>query len=222
MKVEIWSDVVCPWCYIGKRRFERALADAGRDDVEVIWRSFQLNPQHPRGLRRRHDEYLAEKLGRSVADVHALDARVTALAADEGLAYDFERYTVVNTFDAHRVAHLGASLGLGDAIQERLLRAQLVEGEVLDDPATLARLAAEVGVPAADVESMLGSSDFVDEVEDDLRTAAALGIGGVPFFGFDRAIGVSGAQPAEVFAQALAMAAERAAPATAPAEAGSA
>ncbi len=210
MKVEIWSDVVCPWCYIGKRRFERALADRGRMDVEVTWRSFQLNPQHPPGLRRRHDEYLAEKLGRSVADVHALDERVTALAAEEGLAYDFERYTVVNTFDAHRIAHLGAARGLGDQIQERLLRAQLVEGEVLDDPATLVRLAEEVGIPAPETEAVLGSTAYRDEVEDDLRTAAALGIGGVPFFVIDRAIGVSGAQPAEVFAQALTIAAQRA------------
>ena len=208
MKVEIWSDVVCPWCYIGKRRFETAVAASARAaDIEVIWRSFQLNPDHPRGLRRRHDEYLAEKLGRPVADVHALDQRVTALAAEEGLAYDFERYTVVNTFDAHRVAHLAASHGLGDAIQERLLRAQLVEGEVLDDAATLVRLAAEVGVPAAETETALAGDAYAAEVVDDLRTADALGIHGVPFFVIDRAYGVSGAQPAATFAQVLEMAA---------------
>ena len=126
------------------------------------------------------------------------------------LAYDFERYTVVNTFDAHRIAHLGAARGLGDQIQERLLRAQLVEGEVLDDPATLVRLAEEVGIPAPETEAVLGSTAYRDEVEDDLRTAAALGIGGVPFFVIDRAIGVSGAQPADVFVQALTIAAERA------------
>ncbi len=208
MKVEIWSDVVCPWCYIGKRRFERALADTGRtESVEVVWRSFQLNLQHPRGMRRRHDEYLAEKLGRSVDEVHVLDQRVTALAAEEGLDYDFERYTVVNTFDAHRVAHLGASQGVGDAIQERLLRAQLVEGEVLDEPATLVRLAAEVGIAADDTKAVLAADTFAAEVEADLRTAADLGIGGVPFFVIDRAYGVSGAQPAETFARVLEMAA---------------
>jgi predicted DsbA family dithiol-disulfide isomerase len=115
----------------------------------------------------------------------------------------------VNTLDAHRVAHLAASQGAGDAIQERLLRAQLVEGEILDDPATLVRLAGEVGVPEADVEAVLAGDAFAAEVEDDVRTGISLGLTGVPFFVLDRAIGVSGAQPAEVFERALAMAAER-------------
>ena len=209
IQVEIWSDVVCPWCYIGKRRFETALErSAMRGDVNVTWRSFQLNPQHPRGLRRRHDEYLAVKTGRSVADVKLMDERVTALAAAEGLAYDFERYTVVNTFDAHRVAHLAADHGLGDAIQERLLHAQLVEGEILDEGETLVRLAGEVGVATADVEAVLAGDAYGAEVEDDMRTGIALGLTGVPFFVFDRSIGVSGAQPAEVLVQALEMARE--------------
>jgi predicted DsbA family dithiol-disulfide isomerase len=210
LQVEIWSDVVCPWCYIGKRRFETALDASGMGaDVDLSWRSFQLNPQHPRGLRRRHDEYLADKTGRSLAEVKLMDERVTALAAAEGLAYDFDRYTVVNTFDAHRVAHLAASRGAGDAIQERLLHAQLVEGEVLDEPETLVRLAAEVGVAAADVEAVLGSDAYAADVEDDVRTGLALGLTGVPFFVFDRSIGVSGAQPAEVFVRALETARER-------------
>ena len=212
MNVEIWSDVVCPWCYIGKRRFETALASTGLGDaVTVTWRSFQLNPGHPRGVRRRHDEYLAEKLGGTIADVQRLDERVVALAAAEGLRYDFDRYTVVNTFDAHRVAHLAASLGHGDAIQERFLRAQLEEGEVLDDPATLIRLAEEAGVPAADSEDVLASDAFAREVDEDIRTGISLGLQGVPFFVIDRAVGVSGAQPAEVFARALTMARERSA-----------
>jgi predicted DsbA family dithiol-disulfide isomerase len=207
MKVEIWSDVVCPWCYIGKRRFERALAAApDAEDVEVVWRSFQLNPTHPRGFRRRHDEYLAEKLGASVADVQRLDERVVALAAAEGLDYDFDRYTVVNTFDAHRVAHLAASLGHGDAIQERMLRAQLVEGELLDDGPTLVRLAADVGVSPTDVEQVLATDAFAADVQADIETGVGLGLTGVPFFVIDRAIGVSGAQPTEVFERALAMA----------------
>jgi predicted DsbA family dithiol-disulfide isomerase len=212
MKVEIWSDVVCPWCYIGKRRFETALRTSGMtDDVEVTWRSFQLNPAHPKGLRRRHDEHLAEKLGRPIEDVQRLDAHVVALAAAEGLAYDFDRYVVVNTLDAHRVAHLATSQGFGGAIEERMLRAQLVEGEVLDDPATLVRLAGDVGVPAADVEAVLASDAFTAEVEDDVRTGLALGLTGVPFFVIDRAVGVSGAQSPEVFVRALEVAAERAA-----------
>ena len=129
MKVEIWSDVVCPWCYIGKRRFERALeAFDGADDVEVHWRAFQLNPDQPRGARTTHDEYLAAKLRTTVDQVHQLNERVVSLAAAEGLAYDFDRYQVINTLDAHRVAYLGKAHGLEDAIQERLLRGQLVRG----------------------------------------------------------------------------------------------
>jgi len=202
--VEIWSDVVCPWCYIGKRRFERALDDLdAADRVEIVWRSFQLHPDQPAGQRRRHDEYLAERTGRSIADVRVMNDRVVELAAAEGLAYDFERYTVINTLDAHRVAHLAASQGHGSAIQERLLRGQLVEGEVLDDPATLVRLAAEVGIPEADTEAVLASDAYAADVETDLRTGIALGLTGVPFFVFDRAIGVSGAQPTEVFVRAL-------------------
>ncbi len=208
INVEIWSDVVCPWCYIGKRRFERALADHdAASRVEITWRSFQLHPELPAGKHQAHADYLAERTGRSLADVRVMNEQVTALAAAEGLAYDFDRYTVVNTLDAHRVAHLAASQGVGPAIQERLLRGQLVEGEVLDDPATLVRLAADVGVPAADTEAVLAGDTYAVDVETDIRTGVALGLTGVPFFVFDRSIGVSGAQPTEVFARALTMAA---------------
>jgi predicted DsbA family dithiol-disulfide isomerase len=207
LTVEIWSDVVCPWCYIGKRRFERAVeALAVADDIAIVWRSFQLNPDQPAGRRQRQDEYLAQRTGRSLDDVRLMNARVTELAAAEGLTYDFDRYTVVNTLDAHRVAHLAASQGLGSAIQERLLRGQLVEGEVLDDPSTLVRLAADVGVPAADTEAVLASDAFAHEVRTDLQTGLTLGLTGVPFFVFDRSIGVSGAQPTEIFSRALTMA----------------
>ena len=204
MKVEIWSDVVCPWCYIGKRRLETALARFdGAADVEVEWRSFQLNPEQPRGARTTHAEYLRAKIGGSLEQVRLMNARVTALAAAEGLAYDFERYQVINTFDAHRVAHLGKSHGLGDAIQERFLRAQLVEGEVLDDPDTLVRLGAEVGVPAAEVHDVLATDRYAAEVVADIQLARALGISGVPFFVIDRRYGVSGAQPADLLLRAL-------------------
>ena len=204
MQIEVWSDVVCPWCYIGKRRFETALARFdGAAEVEITWRAFQLNPEQPRGVRTTHDEHLAAKLGAPIEQVKVMNERVTALAAAEGLAYDFEHYQVINTFDAHRVAHLGKAHGVGDAIQERLLRGQLVEGEVLDDPDTLARLGADVGLPADDVRDVLATDRFAAEVEADLREARSLGIGGVPFFVLDRRYGISGAQPAELFLQAL-------------------
>ena len=205
MKVEIWSDVVCPWCYIGKRRFERALTSLGDDDrdIEVQWRSFQLNPDQPRGTRTTHDEYLAAKLGTTKEQVHELNARVVSLAAAEGLAYDFDRYQVINTFDSHRVAHLGATHGLGDAVTERFLSGQLEQGEVLDDPETLVRLGSEVGLPADEIRDVLATDRFADEVRADYQEARSLGIGGVPFFVIDRRYGISGAQPSELFVQAL-------------------
>jgi predicted DsbA family dithiol-disulfide isomerase len=209
MKLEIWSDVVCPWCYIGKRRLETALARfEGAADIEMTWRSFQLNPEQPRGARATHAEYLRDKIGGSLEQVRTLNDRVTALAAAEGLEYDFERYQVINTFDAHRVAHLGQAHGFGEPIQERFLRAQLVEGEVLDDPDTLVRLSEEVGVPGAEVRDVLATDRYAAEVAADIREAHELGINGVPFFVIDRRYGISGAQPAELFLQALTTARE--------------
>jgi predicted DsbA family dithiol-disulfide isomerase len=204
MKVEIWSDVVCPWCYIGKRRFERALAAFdGRDEVEVEWRSFQLNPDQPRGEVDDHDAHLMRKMGATPAQVQEMNARLVGLAAAEDLEYHFETYKVVNTIDAHRVLHLAKSHGLGNAAHERLLRAQLVEGQLLEDPATLARLAGEVGVPEAEAAEALASGAFADSVALDFEEAVALGINAVPFFVFDRKYGVPGAQPSEVFLSAL-------------------
>ena len=205
MKVEIWSDVACPWCFIGKRRFERALAELGDDagGIEVQWRSFQLNPDQPRGARTTHDEYLAAKLGTTREQVHQLNERVVGLAAAEGLSYDFDRYQVINTFDSHRVAHLGAVHGLGDAITERFLSGQLEQGEVLDDAETLVRLGSEVGVPADEIRDVLATDRYAAEVRADYQEARSLGIGGVPFFVIDRRYGISGAQPTELFVQAL-------------------
>lgn len=204
MKVEIWSDVVCPWCYIGKRRFETAVArfEDGAE-VEVIWRSFQLNPDQPRGARTTHDEYLRAKTGSTLEQVRAMNDRVTALAAAEGLEYHFERYQVINTFDAHRVAHLGRVNGLGDEIQERLLRGQLVEGEILDDAETLVRLGEDVGLAGEEIRDVLATDRYAAEVGGDIREAGELGISAVPFFVVDRRYGIAGAQPPELLLQAL-------------------
>ena len=204
MKVEIWSDVVCPWCYIGKRRFERALAAFdGRDEVEVEWRSFQLNPDQPRGVAQDHDAHLAGKFGATPEQVAAMNGRLVALAAAEGLDYHFETYKVVNTIDAHRILHLAKAHGLGNEAHERLLRAQLVEGELLEDPATLARLASEIGVDPAEAAEALATGAFADSVALDFGEAAALGIHAVPYFVVDRRYGIPGAQPTEVFLSAL-------------------
>jgi predicted DsbA family dithiol-disulfide isomerase len=204
VKVEIWSDVVCPWCYIGKRRFESALERFDdKADVEIVWRSFQLNPSHPKGVHEAHDESLATKLGVSVAQIHEMNERVTALAAAEGLDYHFETYTVVNTFDAHRLTHLARVEGVGEEFHERLFRARLVEGEVLDDPDTLVRLGGEIGLSEASVRGVLESDDYASDVAHDIAEARAIGANGVPFFVIDRRFGISGAQESDLFLVAL-------------------
>jgi predicted DsbA family dithiol-disulfide isomerase len=204
MRVEVWSDVVCPWCYIGKRRLERALGSfehAGA--VEVVWRSFQLDPAFPKGVHRPTYEVLMEKTGGSAAQVRAMTEQVKAVAAEEGLVYDFESSSMVNTFDAHRLAHLAEAHGLGAAMHERLMRAQLVEGATLADTETLVRLGAEVGVAAGEARRMLAGDEYAAEVEEDISQARELGVSGVPFFVLDRVYGLSGAQPLEAFLSAL-------------------
>lgn len=204
VRVEVWSDVVCPWCYIGKRRLERALAGfehAG--EVEVVWRSFRLDPSFPRGTRQPVPEMLARKTGASPEQVRAMNARVTELAAREGLVYDLEHSTMVDTVDAHRLTHLAKEYGLGDRAHERLLRAQLVEAQVLDDPDTLVRLGVETGLPEDEVRRVVTGDAYAREVEEDVREARGLGVTGVPFFVLDRTFALSGAQPAETFLAAL-------------------
>lgn len=217
MQVEIWSDMVCPWCYIGKQRFERALARfAHADEVTVIWRSYQLDPNHPKGHRVSHEESLSAKMGRTVEEIRAMNQHITAIAAEEGLQYDFDRYNVVNTWDAHRLAHLAKEHGLSGEVHERLLRAQLVEGEVLDDDETLIRLVTEVGVPEEEARRVLAGDDYSEAVVEDIRTLQALGGSGVPFFVIDRRYGISGAQPVEMFLQALEVARNSAAETSSP------
>jgi predicted DsbA family dithiol-disulfide isomerase len=197
--VEIWSDIACPWCYIGKRRFEAALAGfEHRDEVTVTWRSFEFDPGAPTEREGELAAHLASKYGSSVEQARSRHAQVTELAAGEGLAFRFDRARSGNTFDAHRLVHLAEAHGAQDAMEERLMRAYLGEGELVSDPATLARLAADVGLPAGEVDELLAGDRFASEVRDDERTGAALGITGVPFFVVDRAFGASGAQPPEV------------------------
>jgi predicted DsbA family dithiol-disulfide isomerase len=204
VKVEIWSDVVCPWCYIGKRRFERALAGfEHRDDVEVAWRSFELDPHAPRESGEDPVERLARKYGMTREDALAAQARVSALAAGEGLAYRLDAAPPANTLDAHRLLHLAADRGVQDAAEERLFAAHFTEGRRLGDPETLVELAADVGLDGGAVRAVLEGDDYADAVAGDEREAAELGITGVPFFVIDRRYGISGAQPAELIQQAL-------------------
>jgi predicted DsbA family dithiol-disulfide isomerase len=202
VKVEIWSDVVCPWCYIGKRRFEAALAQfAHRDDVEVEWRSFELDPTtesaHAAGEGPAHAELIAAKYGMPLDRAEAAVASVTEAAVGEGLDFHLDSSLRSNTFDAHRLIHLAADRGLQDAAKERFMRAYFSESQPVGDAATLVRLAVEAGLDRAEAEQVLAGDGYADAVRSDEAEARALGISGVPFFVVDRKFGVSGAQPAD-------------------------
>ena len=204
LTVEIWSDVVCPWCYIGKRRFEAALERfSHRDEVSVLWRSFELDPQAPVDPDGTSLERLAGKYGMSFERARAAQQQVTDLAAEEGLEYRLDIARGGNTFAAHRLIHEAAVHGHQAAAQERLMRAYFTEGEPISDPETLARLVAEVGVDLEEARAVAFSDRHGDAVREDELLAARLGIQGVPFFVIDRRYGVSGAQPAEVLLGAL-------------------
>jgi predicted DsbA family dithiol-disulfide isomerase len=204
MHVEIWSDIACPWCYIGKRRFEAALAGfEHRDDVRVTWRSFELDPDAPAERPGDRAVHLAEKYGSSVEQAIGMQDQMTAVAAEEGLEFHFEIAREGNTFDAHRLSHLAGAHGLQDALEERLMRAYLGEGELISDHATLTRLAVEAGLPEDEVRDVLATDHYATEVREDQRTAAGLGIRAVPFFVIDRELGASGAQSPEVLGELL-------------------
>jgi predicted DsbA family dithiol-disulfide isomerase len=204
MHVEIWSDIACPWCYVGKRRFERALAEfEHRDEVTVTWRSFELDPAAPPEAAGEYAERLASKYGMSREQAQSMIDGMTETAAGEGLDFRFDRARGGNTFDAHRVLHLAREHAIEDALKERLLRAYFSEGALISDHATLQRLAVEAGLPADEVADTLASGRFADEVREDERTARSFGISGVPFFVVDRQYGASGAQAPETLLQLL-------------------
>jgi predicted DsbA family dithiol-disulfide isomerase len=204
MKVEIWSDIVCPWCYIGKRRFETALAQfPHRDQVKVTWRSFELDPQAPARITGSLTELLARKYGMPVAQAATNQAQITGLAAKERLEYHLDRAQSGNTFLAHQLLHLAGAHGLQDPMKERLMRAYFTEGLPVGDLETLVGLAREVGLDAEEARAALETGLHADAVRQDERLAAALGIRGVPFVVLDEQYGVSGAQAATVFLQAL-------------------
>ena len=204
VKVEIWSDVVCPWCYIGKRHFEAALAAFDhRAEVEVVWRSYELDPTAPPEREGDYAGRIASKYGMTRAEAQVRIDRITTTAAQAGLAFDFDAARPGNTFDAHRLIHLGAERGAQDAVKERLLAATFVEGEPIGDREALVRLAGTVGLDADEARAVLEGDDYADAVRADEAEAAAYAISGVPFFVFDRTYGVSGAQPPEVFTEIL-------------------
>ena len=204
MKVEIWSDINCPFCYMGKRNMETALQQfPHRDEVEIIWRSFELNPYAEIDPEESLYEKLALKYGRSIQWAEASSRNVTERAAAIGLTYDLDRAIPTNSLDAHRLIHFAARYGLQDQAKERLLSAYFTEGKHIGKHQTLAQLAVEIGLDAVEVRRMLAGDDFKEAVRKDEAEAQKLGIRGVPFFVINRRYGISGAQPSEVLLQAL-------------------
>ncbi|GAA1656337.1 DsbA family oxidoreductase [Kribbella alba] len=210
MRIDIWSDVVCPWCYIGKRRLEQALAESG-EQPEITWHSFQLDPSatndDPRGLAER----LGEKFGRGREFGIQANEHVTGIAAEVGLEFHLDEAKSANTVDAHRVLHLARELAESGELpadtqgrlKERFLKAYFSDGLPVGDHATLTRLAVEVGLPEERVSEVLTGTAYEAEVADDQAQALAYGANGVPFFVIDEKYGVSGAQPVEVFQEAI-------------------
>lgn len=204
LKIDIWSDIYCPWCYIGKRRLEKALTQfEHRDQVEINWHSFQLDPEAPAEYPGSINAMLADKKGISPQRAEQLHAHLTALAAQEGLDYRFDKVRVGNSLNAHRLMHFAAQHNLQGQMKERLFHAYFTEGLPVGDPETLAKLGAEVGLDIEAVRQMLAGPDFTDAVYDDHREALQIGVQGVPFFVFAQKYAVSGAQPVEVFTTAL-------------------
>ena len=209
LKIDVWSDIACPWCFIGKRRLEAALREFPHaDEVEVEWRSFQLDPRAAGTGQRVHDkavshnERLAKKYGVTVERAQAMNDRLKGVAAEEGLAFDFDRIQSGNTFDAHRLLHLAKARGLQEQLEERFMHAYLCEGEAIGEPETLQRLATDAGLDAEEVQALLATDQFANEARADQREAGELGVDGVPFFKIGR-YGASGAQPAQLLVQIL-------------------
>ena len=205
MRVDIWSDIVCPWCYIGKRRLERALAGfEHRDRIEIVHRSFQLDPVSPRGTTRSHRDNLMSKYGMSQDQADATQTRMEQTAAAEGLEFRLVGGVTGNTFDAHRLLHLARDRGIQGAVLERFYRAHFTEQRSIFDVESLVALGAEAGLDAGEAMGVLRGDLYTDAVAVDLREARRHRISGVPHCLFDGRYGVSGAQPTKIFTEVLA------------------
>jgi len=205
MKIEIWSDIVCPFCYIGKRRLEKALATLQHtEEIELIWKSFQLNPQQVTqpGISVLDD--LARSKGWSIEQTRQITQQVTQMAAEEGLQYNFDAAVVANSLQAHRILQFAKTQKLGTEMKEALLCAYFIDGENIDDPVALQKLATNIGIDATAVDIVLrNTQQYLPEIEADITEAQQLGLRGVPYFIFDRKIAISGAQHVDVFVEAL-------------------
>lgn len=205
MKVEIFSDVACPFCYIGTRNFLKALGEtAGSDRVEIVWRSFQLDPAAPRVAEGDLLDHLTRKFGVTRDEALAMNDRVIAMGHEAGIEFDFESARAVNTFDAHRMLKAAEHGGDEAALADSLFEAYFTGSSDLSDPSELAKLAVAAGVAPDRAREVAGSEEFSAEVRADQELAGMMGISGVPAFVFDRSSALSGAQPIDVMASTIA------------------
>jgi len=209
MKIEIWSDYVCPFCYIGKRRLEEALEQTGLGEkAEVVFKAYELDPNSPAVSDTLMTEVLAKKYGMSVEEAKKMTDNVVDQAKSVGLNYNFDVMTPANTFNAHRLAKLAEQEGFDKTVSESLLKAYFIDGEKIGAEDVLLRIAEEAGISRDRAKAVLDSDEFADDVRMDIAEAQQIGVKGVPFFVIDRKYAISGAQPAEAFANALRQAAE--------------
>jgi predicted DsbA family dithiol-disulfide isomerase len=207
MRIDVWSDVACPWCYVGKRNLEAALAETGLE-AEVHWRAFELDPAAPRSTEHRMDELLAEKYGMSAEQAAAANAQMTETARRAGLDYHLDTVQLANSFDAHRLTKLAEARGLGAAAAERLFAAYFTEGRLISDAGTLVELGVDLGLAEEEVLALLGSDAFAEEVRSDEATAQEAGFTGVPTFVVDGKFAIPGAQSTETMVRLLSRLAE--------------
>lgn len=205
MKVEIWSDVMCPFCYIGKRNFESALAQfADKEHIEIEWKSYQLDPSLPEvAINESQEDYLVKRKGMSREQVQGMLANVTEIAKQAGLEYHLDKSVMVNSQKAHQLIQFAKTKNLGDEIEERLFKAYFTEGKNVADIETLTQLGKEIGLEEGELQAAFTDDQYLYQMKQDIQEGANLGVRGVPFFVFDRKYGVSGAQPAEAFLETI-------------------
>ena len=203
MRVDIWSDVVCPFCYIGKKRLERAASEAGVE-LEVHWHSYQLDPEAPVRQEVSNSERLAQKYGRTLAEVEDMQRNIAAMAKEEGIEFNWEGANSGNTFNAHRLIHLAQSKGLGSEAKEAFFFSYMTQGLAIGERETIEDVASRIGLNPVEVDDLLDSDEYADFVKFDEEIARdQLKVTGVPFFVFDQRVALAGAQPTEVFKQVM-------------------
>mgnify|MGYP003391641359 FL=1 len=203
MRVDIWSDVVCPFCFIGKKRLEKAAEQAGVE-LEVFWHSYQLDPDAPIRQEKSNSERLAEKYNRSIAEVEEMQRNIAAMAKEEGIEFNWEHANSGNTFNAHRIIHLAQSLNLGNEAKEAFFYSYMTQGLAIGERETIEDVAARIGLNPNQVEDVLNSDEFAEFVKYDEEVARdQLKVTGVPFFVFDQRVALAGAQPVEVMKDVL-------------------